>query len=282
MRDQPETPEAIFAARPWRALPETALGPVAHVPTMLSGEEQRLYYWLTRHWAQGTGEIVDLGAFTGGSTARLALGHAQAGLGCGIHAFDRFTADAKAKRTWLYPAGVPRFRGHDILPLAQDYLAPFARHVTFHPGEIEDHLWSGQPVEILTVDAGKTASTLDAMHRMFLPHMVAGRGIVVQQDLARWNQPWIAAQMELLSDCFTPLVYCRKSCVAYLCTRTPDRAEVEAARIQGRSDDEILAILDRAGARLAPFRLKRAVRRMQTALRANPRERTAWQFTRPW
>ncbi len=189
---------------------------------MLSKEEQKLYFWLARDWARGMGATVDLGCFVGGSTARLAEGHRQAGHVTEIYAFDRFTAAQKAKRKHLYDKGIAVFGGHDTLPLAQSLLPEWSTQIQLVPGEIEDALWPKNPTEILVVDAGKAAVTADAIAQLFFPGLIAGNSVVVQQDLARWNQPWLAVQMALLSDHFQPVCRCGSgTTVVFLCTKPP-------------------------------------------------------------
>ncbi len=268
-------------ARPWTRLLERALGAARRVPTMLSPEEQKLYYWLCAFWAEGAGEIVDLGCFAGGSTARLAEGRRVAGLDCRLHAFDRFTADARAKQSILYPQGVAEFEGNDILPLAQDLLAPWAPSITFHRGEIEQTGWAGGPIEILVMDASKTAASGDAMAAAFFPHLIPGASLVVQQDCLHWSQPWVPAQMERLAPCFRPLAHAPRDTVVFLCERTPTAREIAAARLADSDDAALDADLAGSAARLAALGLSRRIEAMRAALAANPGERRAFAFRRP-
>ena len=248
---------------------------------MLSPEEQKLYFWLTAIWARGCGDIVDLGCFAGGSTARLAQGHAAARLGSRIHAFDRFTADESTKRRILYPAGIPTFTGNDILPLARRLLAPWAGAITFHAGEIEDNGWDRAPIEILTCDAAKSASDADDIAGIFFPHLVPGHSVVVQQDQMLWNQPWITAQMQLLARHFTPLAIVPESTVIHLCHSVPDAAALATARTAMLDDSALDGLLQQARAVLGPLGGAAALDRMSAAIRANPGERHAWNFERP-
>ena len=276
----PDRTEAL-AARPWTRLLARTLGGARAVPTMLSGEEQKLYYWLAAFWAEGAGEIVDLGCFAGGSTARLAEGRAAAGHAGGVHAFDRFTADARAKAAVLYPAGVAPFEGADILPLAQALLAPWAPAVTFHRGEIDRMGWAGGPIELLVMDASKTAASGDAMAATFFPHLMAGASLVVQQDCLHWAQPWVPAQMARLAGCFRPVAHAPRDTVVFLCERVPRPDEIAQARIAGSDDAAIDADLAAARARLAPLGLGARIDDSRAALAANPGKRRAFEFTRP-
>jgi hypothetical protein len=270
-----------LSARPWRRLIERALGPAHDVPTMLSTEEQKLYYWLTAFWAEGAGAIVDLGCFAGGSTARLAEGRRVAGLTPAIHAFDRFTADAHTKEAILYRQGVAPFDGDDILPLAQAALAPWAPDIVFHRGEIDRMDWQGGAIELLVMDASKTVESGDAMAATFFPHLVPGDSLVVQQDCLHWSQPWVPAQMERLGACFRPVAHAPRDTVVFLCERAPGAQELAAARIAPLDDAALDASLAAAGAWLAPLGLAGRIEQTRGSLAANPGKRRAFQFVKP-
>lgn len=268
------TDPSAFAARPWRTLPEAALAGVAGVPTMLNGEERRLYLWLARDWATGDGAIVDLGCFAGGSAATLAEGQRQAGRALPVHAYDAFRISDPLKARFLYPAGIAPFAGEDMLPVARALLAPWAT-VSLHPGRIETQAWRGGPIEILAMDASKTAATMDAMAAAFLPEMVPGRGVVIQQDFLHWRQPWIAVQMVLLDACFEPVAHAPRDTVVFRCLRAPSAEEVEAAACARLGPEAMIGALRAMRDRLRPFGLGRQMRALIDAVRANPGVRNA-------
>lgn len=270
-----------FAGSPWLALPASALGPEAAVPTMLSPEEQALYLWLGSHWARGAGAVVDLGCFVGGSTARLAEGLARAGLPGEVHAYDRFTAKEATKRGQLYARGIPRFEGNDLLPLATRLLAPWKDRVRLHRGDLAMAAWDGGPIEILTLDASKTPEAMDAMAQAFFPALIPGQSIIVQQDFLHWRQPWVIAQMELFAGHFRPVAHCPRDTMVFLCTRPIDATALEIGRIAGMEDSVMLSHLADARLRYRPFGLAPQVRATIRALRANPGQRIAWKFRRP-
>lgn len=272
---------AAFAARPWARLLERVLGHAADVPTMLSMEEQKLYYWLTAFWAEGAGEIVDLGCFAGGSTARLAEGQRVAGRARGVHAFDRFTAGEEVKAQILYAQGLAPFEGEDILPLARDLLRPWAPTVTFHRGEIDRMTWEGGPIEILVMDASKAAETGDRMAEIFFPHLIPGQSLLVQQDYLHWSQPWVPAQMERLAAHFRPLAHAERDTMVFLCETVPSAAQLEAARTAAMEDTALDASLASAEARFADWGLAPRLADMRAGLAANPGKRRAYQFKRP-
>lgn len=280
--DLPDHPTiAALLRKPWARLQGPALGKARRVPTMLSPDEQRLYYWLTAFWAEGVGEVVDLGCFAGGSSARLAEGMEVAGYDRRLHAFDRFTAGEDVKQSVLYRQGVQAFDGDDILPLAKSLLAPWGERIVFRQGEIDRMDWSDGPIEILVMDASKAASTMDCMTRTFFPHLVPGRSLVVQQDFLHWSQPWVPVQMELLADCFRPLVHVPRDTLVFLCERTPTMEHLAVAQTAALSDEVMLGCLDLARQRYEDWGICERLDEMIEGLRANPGKRRAFQFRKP-
>ncbi len=282
MESQLDPATAAISRTPWTHLLDRALGASRRVPTMLSLQEQKLYYWLTAFWAQGAGEIVDLGCFAGGSTARLAEGHQAAGLASGLHAYDRFTASENAKQGLLYKNGVPHFDGEDILPLARELLAPWQDAITFHRGEIDRMDWDCGPIEILVMDASKQARTMDRMAETFFPSLIPGRSLLVQQDFLHWSQPWVPVQMELLSDFFVPLAHVPRDTIVYLCTSMPEPSVLKSRRTADLTDAEMFEHLKNAQARFAAggWRLTEELEEMVLGLLLNPGKRAAHQFKR--
>lgn len=275
----PQDWAAVLSDKGWRGVTEEDLGPAAGVPTMLTWAEARLYHWIGRH-ARGVGATVDLGAFAGGSAARLLSGLARSGHPYHLHAFDRFTTSPRTRARHLTSAGVPPSDETDILPLARRHLAPWADHVTLVPGDILSQHWTGGAVEILAVDAAKTPALADHIAAEFLPALVPGRSLVIQQDFLRASLPWLPAQMLALADCFRPLVMAPADTVVFLCTRAPGAADLVAARCEGRTDAELIGDLKRAADWLAPVVPRPRLTGMIRKLRANPGVRVGWKMKR--
>lgn len=275
MVDIPRLAREIFAEAPWATQDPAVLGVAARVPTMLQQIELLHYVWLAEHWALGMGEIVDLGAFVGGSGAALAQGVARAGRQTKVHSYDRFTANEATKEKLLYSRGVPRFLGRDTLPLVRDLLAPWAELVQLHPGPITDQRWGGAPVELLVVDIAKSTDLADFVAATWFPALIAERSIVVQQDFLHDLQPWLPAQMELFADFFTPLGVVGRDSVVWLCHRTPGPDEIAARRLGAQDDAGLGDLLARAADRLAPLQIAPRIAAMGALLRAHPGCRSA-------
>jgi len=271
-----------FAGQPWRDLAPEALGPAGNVPTMLARDEQLLYLWLTARWARGAGAIVDLGCFLGGSTARLAEGARLAGLASAIHAFDRFGGKPGMKAKLGLGDDLPPVENGDSLPLARALLAPWAGQVTLHKGDIDARApWSEGAIEILVMDASKTAASADRQAAAFFPGLRPGRSVLVQQDYLHWRQPWLPVQMQRLSRWFTPVAHARADTMVFLCTDAITPEALAAGQVAGRSDNEYLDTLRAARPSFRRFgiapRLQQAIR----AVRANPGVRAAFRRHRP-
>ncbi len=82
------------------AVSPTDLGERRPYPPCCRPFECQLYHWVGRQ-AKGLGATVDLGAFAGGSAARLLSGLALSGHPYHLHAYDRFTAGPDVQRRFL-------------------------------------------------------------------------------------------------------------------------------------------------------------------------------------
>ncbi|WP_133489716.1 hypothetical protein [Aliiroseovarius marinus] len=275
------TDPAIFKDDPWDALDPALLAQAAKVPTMLAPEEQRFYFWATSEWMQDKGAVVDLGCFVGGSTARLAAGHQLAGHTGLIHAYDRFGANEAAKEHILYAQGVAPFEGSKTLDLAIDLLTPWTERIALHPGQIEEQIWDEGPIEILVMDASKSVQTMDAMTRTFFPSLIPGQSLVVQQDYLFWRLPWIAMQMELLADYFTPVASVPGHTMVFLNTKQIDDDALNIGMVTPRTHEQRLDLLERAKQRLtaAGFDVTKPMAEQFWTLQKHPNTDRAGHFT---
>lgn len=291
------TPPAFFAEKPWTTFGSADLGQAALVPTMLQFDEQAYYVALARDWAQGAGAIVDLGSFAGGSAACLAEGVAQAGRRQIVHGYDKFEvvdfgsfADRYRRYCETPPASdsphplmpLPDAAGNDMQPVAEAFLRPWGDAVQLCKGAIEELGWTGGPIELLVMDASKTAVSMDRMSAQFFPHLIPGRSVVVQQDFLWWQQPWIAAQMAILADYLQPVVHVPRDSVSFLCTKAIPAEILSCLRVADMTDSDLIGHLRDMKQRVKPLRIDKEMRRLIASVRANPGKRKAYQFhTKP-
>ena len=194
----------LLRAGGWRDL---ALPPLLDAyPTMLAHDERRLLHWLARDVWEGWGAIVDAGSFLGGSTASFATGlrarsvPAADGPRPPMWTYDRFEAEP-----YMVDAGYftrwPQVRaGGSFRPAFDDLLGDLAAETRVFEGDIAAAGWDGGPIEVLFLDVLKDTALNDVVSRAFMPSLVAGRSVLIQQDYVHGMLPWIHVTMELLAD----------------------------------------------------------------------------------
>ncbi|MDO5705843.1 MAG: hypothetical protein Q4G49_12365, partial [Paracoccus sp. (in: a-proteobacteria)] len=252
-------------------------------PTMLTAQEQKLYYWLTRNRIGGPGAVVDLGSFIGGSTARLAAGMADAGGNDLLHAYDRFTVDPDTQRKFLSDPGIPPIPDGDMFSAAQELLAPWADRIRFHRGEIHELGYdpASGPIAVLILDACKRANWTDVMAADFYPHLVAGRSVVNHQDFLQWNQIWLPPHTALMADFLEPLIFVPGTSLMFRCVRVPTRDDIAARRVEDMDDAQLIEALRDMKRRLRGWGVGTGLDKMIRAIRLNPGERRFWKMRDP-
>lgn len=238
-----------LAARPWRDTEVPA--DVLAVPSMLSTDERRLLYWLARHHVRGDGRIVDGGSFLGGSTVALAAGlddrsdRVRPGL---IAAYDRFLVEAYALAEFghAFPA---RRVGSSFRPAFDANIEPWSDHIHVVEGDLAEAQWTGEPIEVLFLDVAKTWELNDLVLDQFLPCLVPGHSVIVQQDELWGYAPWIHLTMELLDGYVRRLDAMANGSVVYLLTDEVPGDIVGMRLREDLSDDRKRALMERAVAR---------------------------------
>ena len=270
---------AEFAARPWTALREADLGPAARVPTMLTAEESLLYHWLGRR-AQGLGATVDLGAYAGGSAARLLSGLALSGRQFHVHSYDRFRSSRAFWARYMPDEPLPETDDADLLPVVRRHLAPWGDRVTLHVGDIGERRWTAGPIEILSVDAAKGAVMADHIAAEFFPALLPGRSILVQQDYLMAVQPWLCAQMVGLRDQFLPLAHVPKVGMVFLCIAPVSAAVIARAGVGSLTDGKLMQRVREAAAWHEGMVPRAVFKAMLEQIKAHPGVRLGWQMRR--
>lgn len=268
---------AEFAARPWRAVPEADLGAASAVPTMLTPEEGLLYHWLGRR-VRGDGATVDLGAYAGGSAARLLSGLALSGRGFHVHSYDRFRSSRALWARHMPEEPLPDADDADLLPVVRRYLESWEGHVTLHVGDIGEKHWTGEPIEILSVDAAKGSAMADHIAAEFFPALVPGRSILIQQDYLMAVQPWLCAQMVGLREQFLPLTHVPKVGLVFLCVAPVTEATLGAARVNGLTDGKLMGRVREAASWHEGMVPRAIFKAMLAKVKAHPGVRLGWQM----
>lgn len=268
-------PEPTLSTSPWRALSWEDLADTRLVPTMLSPEERRAYIWLTENLYSGRGALVELGCFAGGSTAAMAEGLRRSGKQARIQAFDRFKVSEMHKRRFLYSAGILPFSGDDLLPVAERFMAPWRDLVDLHRTELSTHVWPGDPIEMLVMDASKTTKSMDAMAASFFPALLPQAGLIVQQDFLHWKTPWVAVQMARLGSAVTPVAHVAPDTVVFRVERAILPSDIAAAACSPLDDVAMKAGLHTAELMMQGFDVGPKLALLDQALERNAGVRQA-------
>lgn len=212
---------------------------------MLSAQELELLYVLGRDVYSGHGEIVDGGAFLGGSTLALGCGLRDnprvADKAGRIHSYDLFAADHYARR--FVPAGPD---GSSTRAFYDEAIAPVASLVTVHEGDICTFPWNpATPIEVLFIDVAKTWAINDFLLHQFFPRLIPGVSHVIQQDYHWPHTPWISITMELLADHVTYLGSMPWATACYRWERALDPATLPE-RLRDLEPTQLCALATRA------------------------------------
>jgi hypothetical protein len=218
---------------------------VKHVKTMLSGQELELLYTLARHRYTGRGEIIDAGAFLGGSTLALASGlrdnPGTFGKEGRVHSYDRFVSDRFVAQ---FIDGYPE--GTSTRPYYDRVIADIAAYVSVHEGDIVRNSWPiDRPIEILFLDVAKSWEINDFLLQRFFPRLIPGVSTIIQQDYHWKNSFWISIAMELLADHVTYLGSMPWCTAYYRWERSLEPGELPA-RLRDLGEERLLELANRA------------------------------------
>lgn len=243
-----------ITSKAWASVTVPGQRPAA---TMSTEAERQLLFYLAADYFADAGHIVDTGCLLGGST--LALGHGllawekRAGRKPvhGIHAYDLFTAQA-----WMFKKHLPKDAyavGQDLLPGFTANIAPVARFVTAHPGDISQQKRPGGQIEILFVDVAKTPDLSDFVVREFFPALIPGHSLVIQQDYL-YEGPaaaWLHITMEYYGEYFRMLTDTERNSVVFLYEREIPKDRLLDRTLATLPASEKLGLLERARGRFA-------------------------------
>ena len=176
-----------LAAAPW--LDVSVPDCVKAVPSMLTGEELQYLIWVVATQYTGWGAVVDLGPWVGSSTAALADGLRRSGVPAKVvHSYDLFEWRRDYMEQYA-PENLPE--GSDFRPLLLRNVAEYRDLVSAEKMDLFAPNWSGEPIEILFVDAAKSWGLLNAILRGFGPYLVPGKSRVILQDFRFFHTYWL-------------------------------------------------------------------------------------------
>jgi len=233
-----------LVARPWKDIQLPA--ELSTYPTMLWHNELQVLHWLSKHYVTGEGRIVDAGCFLGGSTTAFATGLASRTdqTLSKIVSYDLFRVESytlgKFGDKFTEPVVGASFR-----PDFDRYTAPWSDYIEVREGDAIEHGWSGEPIEVLFLDIVKTWQLNDFVMDQFLPALIPGHSIIIQQDYNWGWAPWIHITMEMLAP-YVEVLDSMLGSVVYVLTR-PIPKKLFGIKLSSRlSGPEKMKLMDQA------------------------------------
>lgn len=217
---------------------------------MLTANEQRLLHWLAGEWFEGVGSVVDAGCFLGGSTFALATGltenRSPAAREKSIHSFDLFSVTGGSWEGETLRGAFGLDAGQSFLDIYRRGLADWIDRIVVHEGDLMEHTWNGEPIEILFVDIGKSHFLHDHLMRQWFTRLIPGRSIVVQQDFGWSYYHWGNVAMEVLKNRFARLDDIPSASRVYLCVEPVSAEDVERACYDSMWPEDKMAAMEAA------------------------------------
>ena len=169
---------------------------LANLPGMTS-QAERWALFEAAGKLHGVGQAVDLGCWLGSLTISMALGLKSNprvdGPGVRVHAYDEFVWLATyMDNDWI--AGLPMARpadGESFLSAFQRIVAPWKHVIEIHQCDLMHAQWTGEPIELLSVDAMKSPELARRIVSEFYPSLLPGQSVVFHQDFCHGYTWWI-------------------------------------------------------------------------------------------
>lgn len=179
---------------------------IMQVPGMTQLDELRYFYWCCAQFHRPSRRVVELGPYVGRSTMAMAAGLRRSGEPNGkVVSIDCFrwnpwclentmayTVDglsdaqrARLDHTTLHPKD-----GDTFLPIFELYTEPMRDWIEPIAAALETYEWSGEPIDVLLIDAAKSWSALDQIVRQFFPCLTDGAA-VMHQDYKHFFTFWL-------------------------------------------------------------------------------------------
>lgn len=204
--------------------------------SMLSPGEESLLYALAKERYEGSGAVIDAGAFLGASTLCLGEGlrrnprfqsltRETLPVWPPLHSYDLFVCPDDAFALGFFPEGTSP--GHSIEDIFRRNIRDVSALVAVHAGDIKKESWSSAPVELLFVDLAKCWGTNRSVIELFFPALLPEQSLLVQQDFGTPYVPWVHVAMGYYANQFEALGMIGSSAV-YRCMETPLPADLRS------------------------------------------------------
>lgn len=271
---QPEELATFLRGRPWRQQSAELPSDVLRIPSMISDEERKMLAFATQH-ANGS-RIVELGALFGGSAGCLAFGARQKNPSFRFDVYDFFEPAQVHIDNYLVANGFED-PGSDTLPFVERILSDFGTNIRFHKGDLLKEVWTGEQIDVLHVDAAKTAKVAAHVTEQFFTALVPG-SIVIMQDYFSQRHPWCVHMMDVMSDHFEPAGSTKVNAALFVCTKTLDNVAPMAEAIRSATDRDYLTSLSKAARELSESTHRKQMARHITLVEDNPGARSIGEY----
>ncbi len=238
---------SLQALDPGDALP---IHPEKLVPTMLAKRELD-YLHLLGSLINGSGRLIELGCFLGGSTAALLEGiqHSPKTPVLPLLVYDQFLAPpAEAFETDPQLAHFGLSPNQSFRNLYEQLHRDRLDQISIREGRLPESLPIGQAasiypeqeqIELLFVDIAKSWGVHLSAARCFYPHLHPG-AILIHQDFGDFRTPWLVVHMYQLRYAFKPLARIRQTpTMSFRCTANPTERIASLHDSPGTLDNSI-------------------------------------------
>jgi hypothetical protein len=187
----------------WQAV---TLAGVPDVPRMTHADELKYFCWCCAKRHRRGRRVVELGPFIGGSTVAMAAGLRESNdpraklvtidwfqweqWAIGVYAQNAVNGLSDEQRASLSPQDLAPKVGHSFLPIFHAYTRPFASSIEVVDVDIAKYQWTGEPIDVLMIDAAKSWPVFDQIVGQFFPSLVDGAS-VIHQDYKHWYCYWL-------------------------------------------------------------------------------------------
>ena len=174
---------------------------VPPIPAMTTDAERECYYRLTKE-AADKGEIIELGAWLGASTAYIAAGIRDSGVQTKAHVYDKFESKIghiDKVKAFYEKHGLDKAPTGPCLQSFRDNLGPLIKYVEPHAGQIENMQWDGKPIALMVTDAPKRVPAISSVLTK-LRHALQPGSIMAWQDFCHFPSYEIPACLYRLRD----------------------------------------------------------------------------------
>jgi hypothetical protein len=168
---------------------------------MTTDAERECYYRLTKD-AAGKGEIVELGAWLGASTAYIAAGVRDSGVQTKAHVYDKFESKIghiDKVKAFYEKHGLDKAPTGPCLQSFRDNLGPLIDYVEPHAGQIENMQWDDKAIALLVTDAPKRVPAISSVLTK-LRHALQPGSIMAWQDFCHFPSYEIPACLYRLRE----------------------------------------------------------------------------------